>query len=180
VSEPSLPGAEAFRTLATRLDPAMAVVTTVEGNERAGCLVGFHAQCSIAPFRYAVWLSKANHTFRVASRADVLAVHFLDRSQIDVATLFGTLSGDDVDKLALCGWDRGPGGVPLVRSCPNRFASRRLVLLDEGSDHACFVLEPMAFEGDGDLVPMRLSDVAHLDAGHEAQERPAPPTERAS
>ena len=31
----------------------MVVVTTAQGDERAGCLVGFHAQSSIEPPRYA-------------------------------------------------------------------------------------------------------------------------------
>ena len=41
-------------------------------------MVGFHSQCSVDPGRFAVWLSKANHTYGVALRAEVFAVHFLD------------------------------------------------------------------------------------------------------
>ena len=168
-----------FDELVARLDPAMAVVTTVVDDERAGCLVGFHAQCSIEPQRYAVWLSKANHTYRVALRSTVLAVHFLDRSQEAVARLFGTRSGDEIDKFAHCRWEPGAGGVPVLQDCPNRFVGRRVALLDEGSDHVCLVLEPTDAQAGDSFTPLRLSDVAHLHPGHEAEERPTPPTERA-
>ena len=49
---------------------------------RAGCLVGFHSQSSIDPRQYAVWLSKANHTYPVALRSELFAVHFLTARQM--------------------------------------------------------------------------------------------------
>ena len=64
-----------FDELVGSLGPAMVVVTTAAGGLRAGCLVGFHSQCSIEPRRYAVWLSKLNETYRVAQRAEMFAVH---------------------------------------------------------------------------------------------------------
>jgi flavin reductase (DIM6/NTAB) family NADH-FMN oxidoreductase RutF len=165
--------------LVAPLDPALVVVTTVAGEERAGCLVGFHAQCSITPARYVVWLSKANHTCRVGMRASMFAVHLLDRSQRDLAELFGGHSGDELDKFSRCEWTSGPGGVPLLDACPNRFAAARMALLDEGSDHVCVVLEPVAVEGDGRYQPLRLSRADDIEPGHAAEERPRPPTERA-
>jgi flavin reductase (DIM6/NTAB) family NADH-FMN oxidoreductase RutF len=169
----------AFGRLARALDPPMAVVTTVADGERAGCLVGFHAQCSISPGRYVVWLSKANHTHRVAMRSEVLAVHFLDRGQRDLAELFGGTSGDDHDKFEHCTWEPGPEGVPILSACPHRLVGRRVALLDEGSDHVCVVVDPVDASAPGGLRPLRLADVADIEPGHEAEERPAPPTERA-
>ena len=67
----------ALASFGEHLDPALVVITAADGAERAGCLVGFHSQCSIGPDRYAVWLSKANHTYRVGMLAEVFAVHFL-------------------------------------------------------------------------------------------------------
>jgi hypothetical protein len=52
-----------FGTIASSLDAALIVVTAAEGRQRAGCLVGFHSQSSIEPWRYCVWLSKANYTY---------------------------------------------------------------------------------------------------------------------
>ena len=66
---------EAFNTIMGDRDLPMIVVTTSDGRERSGCLAGFHAQASIDPCRYMVWISKKNHTYKVARGADVLAVH---------------------------------------------------------------------------------------------------------
>ncbi len=170
----------AFDTLMAGSDPAMAIVTTASDNERAGCLIGFHAQCSIEPPRYAVWLSKANHTLRVAVHAQHFAVHFLrEDDEGDLPSLFGTVSGDDVDKFSRCEWEPGPGGVPLLSACSDRFVAERVTLMDDGSDHVCLVLSPIEATTSTPLRPLRLSQVAHLRAGHEAEERPEPATERA-
>ena len=170
---------DSFDQIIADLDPPMAVVTTAVDGESAGCLIGFHAQSSIDPPRYTVWLSKANHTGRVAQRATTLAVHFLDSSQHDLAEHFGTLSGDDVDKFAGMGVDRASDGVPLLRDCANRFIGRRVALLDEGGDHLCIVVEPNRSWSEEGFRPLRLSDVDDLSAGHDSDERNTPPTERA-
>lgn len=170
---------EAFSAVVAQLDPPMAIVTTIADGERAGCLIGFHAQCSVEPVRYVVWLSKANHTFRVALRSEAVAVHFLDRSHHGLAELFGAHSSDEADKFSRCRWTPGAEGVPVLEECANRFVGRRVALLDEGSDHACFVIEPVDAHSDGKLQPLRLSDVGDLEPGHQTDERPTPPTERA-
>lgn len=166
--------------LVAQLDPAMAIVTTVSGGERAGCLIGFHAQCSISPPRYVVWLSKANHTFRVALHAEHFAVHFPEEGSLELPRLFGTESGDTTDKFARCAWDTGPGGVPLLTRCPNRLLATRVALLDEGSDHVSLVLAATDVEGAAPFRPLRLSQVTDLEPGHGAGERPEPVTERAA
>lgn len=168
-----------FSEVVADLDPPMAVVTTVAKDERAGCLVGFHSQCSTDPVRYVVWLSKANHTYRVALRSEIVVVHFLDRSQHDLAELFGGRSGDEVDKFERCQWSPGPEGLPVLDDCPNHFIARRTALLDEGGDHVCVVVEPIAASSDGSLDALRLSDAVDIRPGHETDERPTPPTERA-
>src|SRR3954468_7558024 len=171
--------ARAFDELIAALDPAMAIVTTMSGGERAGCLIGFHAQCSISPPRYVVWLSKANHTFRVAVHARNVAVHFLGEDDEPLARLFGTVSGDDTDKFARCTWEPGDGGVPVLTDCPRWFVAERVARLDEGSDHVCLVVAPTAVSARTPFRPLRLSQVEHLRPGHEAAERPKPAEERA-
>ena len=169
-----------FDELATSLDPPMVIVTTAVDDERAGCLVGFHAQVSIDPRRYAVWLSKANHTFRVALLARTLAVHFLTGDDHDLADLFGTRSGDEVDKFGECAWLPTDEGPPVLKRCPNHMLVRRIGLLDDGGDHVCFVTEPIEVRTTGPFTPLRLSEVGDLVAGHTVDERPVPPTERAA
>lgn len=167
-----------FSELAPTLDPAMAIVTTVSGAERAGCLIGFHAQCSISPPRYAIWLSKANHTFRVALHAEYFAVHFPDEENTELARLFGTESGDTADKFASCDWEPSADGVPLLSGCPDRFVATKVTALDDGGDHVCFVLSPTEVAAKP-FRPLRLSRVSDLEPGHDAEDRPEPATERA-
>jgi flavin reductase (DIM6/NTAB) family NADH-FMN oxidoreductase RutF len=173
---------DAFAELIGSLDPALVVVTTALDGERAGCLVGFHAQSSIEPARYCIWLSKANHTYRVAQRSAHLAVHLLADGDADLAKQFGTRSGDEVDKFAELAVDEGDAGVPLLQRCPRRLLLRRVALLDEGGDHVCISCEVVAVHGasDGDFRPFRLSHAAGWEAGHASEERPEPPTERAA
>ncbi|MFD8595309.1 flavin reductase family protein [Kitasatospora sp. NPDC059646] len=161
-------GPEPFLDL---LDPPVYVVTAGADHARAGCLVGFGSQCSIRPVRFAVWLSHANHTYRVASRARVLAVHLLtsDDAGRALAALFGGTTGDDVDKFARAAWRPGPAGVPVLADAAAWFAGR-VVGRVEGGDHTAFLLDPI---GDGGTphVPgpaLTLRDVTDLEPGHPA------------
>ena len=176
---------DAFDVIVESLDSPLIVVTAradSEGpeGERAGCLVGFHSQSSVDPVRYSVWLSKANHTYRVALRSTYLGVHFLTDDDLRLAEHFGTKTGDDLDKFAELETEAGPGGVPMLLPCPHRIAVRRTSLLDEGGDHVCIAGELMSAVGGAAFVPLRLSDADHLVPGHEAEERHDPPTERAA
>jgi flavin reductase (DIM6/NTAB) family NADH-FMN oxidoreductase RutF len=164
-----------FDDLMQRLDAPMIVVTAQYRGERGGCLVGFHTQCSIEPPRYAVWLSKANHTTRVALQASHLGVHFLGPDDHDVAALFGEQSGDEVDKFTQCATTQGPFDVPVLTACADRIVGKRTTAMDDGGDHVCFVVEPLeAHRGAGE-ARLRLSDVDDLTPGHAAQAR-APET----
>jgi flavin reductase (DIM6/NTAB) family NADH-FMN oxidoreductase RutF len=153
----------------TGLDTPMFIVTTAHRNtgERAGCLVGFASQSSIEPDRFVVWLSQNNHTYRVAMHADLLAVHSLADDQRDLAELFGTRTGDEVDKFDQCAWQPDPSGVPVIESCPRRFLGK---ILDRavGGNHTGFLLEPLWATGEPDPPPLMFSAVMHLRAGHEA------------
>ncbi|HWU22064.1 MAG TPA: flavin reductase, partial [Nocardioides sp.] len=126
-----------FAAVVAAADPAMVVVTTAADGELAGCLVGFHGQSSMEPQHYTVWLSKANHTYRVALRSTHHAVHFLAAGDLELAEAFGTRSGEDVDKFADLPFETGPHGVPLVEALPRRIVLERIALLDDGGDHVC-------------------------------------------
>lgn len=159
---------DAFDALVSGADGGLVVVTAADGGERAGCLVGFHTQSSIDPRRYAVWLSTANRTYRVGVRAEHLAVHFLTADDRAVAERFGGRTGDDTDKFAGVRLAAGPRGVPVLAACRHVLVGRRVSLHDDGGDHVCVTLEPVAARCDGPFVPLRLSQVADLAPGHEA------------
>jgi flavin reductase (DIM6/NTAB) family NADH-FMN oxidoreductase RutF len=170
---------DAFTAVVAALDSPLIIVTAAMGEEQAGCLVGFHTQSSIQPQRYSVWLSKANHTYRVASRASHLGIHFLTERDLALADRFGTLTGDTTDKFDGLRTERSRHGVPVLLDCANRLIVRRTALLDEGGDHVCVVTEPVAADSGGPFRPLRLAQADHLEPGHGNEERHAPPTERA-
>lgn len=164
-----------FEDLMAAADPPLIVVTTAAEGQAAGCLAGFHGQSSIEPRRYSVWLSKANHTYRVALRATHLAVHFVTEDDFALAEHFGTLSGEDVDKFAGLSFDEGPGGVPLLEALPQRLHGARVAMLDLGGDHACVEIAVEDVATGGDFAPLRFHSARHLTPGHEAEERSVHP-----
>lgn len=134
-------GTAAFHELVGGLDYPMFVVTTSAGPRRAGCLVGFVTQTSIAPPRVLVCLSKANHTTTVARRALWLGVHVLREGDLDLARLFGeyTERRDPIDKFARCGWRPGPDGVPILDGL-DCFLGRIVVRISYLGDHVGHLL----------------------------------------
>ena len=166
---------DAFETMMASADPPLIVLTTAAEDERAGCLVGFHAQSSISPQHYCVWLSKANHTYRVSLRAAHFAVHFLTSADLPLAERFGTVSGEDTDKFAGLDVDLDPYGVPLLAACPHRISLERIAVLDDGGDHVCLTTTVTSAHTAGSFEPLRVSSATHLDPGHEAEERAIEP-----
>jgi flavin reductase (DIM6/NTAB) family NADH-FMN oxidoreductase RutF len=164
---------EDFDGFVSQLDASLVVVTTASDDQHAGCVVGFHTQCSIEPRRYAVWLSKANLTYRVSLFATHLAVHLLPADDRSLLQLFGGTSGDHTEKFALCEWSPGPGGVPLLAACPTRAVLEITSRWDDGSDHACFVGAPILAES-APTTPMRVSQRGATEAAHDPTERSTP------
>jgi flavin reductase (DIM6/NTAB) family NADH-FMN oxidoreductase RutF len=153
------------------VDSPLIVVTTSAEGERAGCLVGFHSQASIWPERYCLWLSKANHTYRVALRADHFAVHFLSISDREPARHFGSVSGSDTDKFSGLDFTITEDGVPLLADLPNRLLVERVAMLDDGGDHVCLTTRVRATEFAGHFTPLRPSQLGDLTPGHGSEER---------
>ena len=159
---------DVFNSLVAHLDYPMFIATTADGRERSGCLVGFATQCSIDPPRFLICLSNKNRTFRVANGAELMAVHLVPREGEALAELFGGETGDEVDKFERCAWHEGPGGVPLLDDCGNRFVARILERLDCG-DHVAFLLDPIAAEeSPEDRRQFEFHRAKRIDPGHEA------------
>ena len=145
----------------------MMVVTAAAGDEKAGCLVGFATQCSIAPPRFAVWISRKNHTFQVARDTAVLVVHFLSVDDRPLAALFGTETGDRIDKFARCRWRQGPGGVPVLEDCGRWFAGEVIEQIPT-DDHVGFLLAPLEAGSGPWPGQLGFQSVKALDPGHDA------------
>jgi flavin reductase (DIM6/NTAB) family NADH-FMN oxidoreductase RutF len=156
-----------FSRIVLALDGPMFIVTATTPDERSGCLIGFGVPCSVDPQRFLACISKANHTHGVALRAAHLAVHVVPAGGEELAELFGGETGDDVDKFARVGWQPGPGGVPLLDACPNRFVGTVRERLD-GGDHVAFVLEPVAADHSGPEREFTFHRAKRIEPGHPA------------
>ncbi len=163
------PGVDAFEQIVALLDYPMFVVTTAVDGRRAGCLVGFSSQVSINPPRFLVGLSKRNFTYSVAdSGATHLAVHLLSDEHRELARLFGSQTGDRVDKFARCRWQDGPYGLPILSDAVAWFAGPILRRFDLG-DHVGHLTEPAAGSAPRQLGGLvTFADVKDLEPGHEA------------
>jgi flavin reductase (DIM6/NTAB) family NADH-FMN oxidoreductase RutF len=156
-----------FNELTGEIDYSMLVVTTAAGGHQAGCLVGFATQCSIDPPRFLVCISEKNRTLRVAERSDALLIHFVAANAEDLVELFGSETGDEVDKFARCRWHPGPRGLPVLDDCPRWVAGEILERLALG-DHRGFVLKPFAAERRGGAEPFFFHRAKRLEPGHPA------------
>ena len=160
---------EAFQKLVGGLEYPMFVVTTAANGERAGCLVGFAAQCSIDPARFLVCISNKNHTYRVVAHATTVAVHFLGESDRELAELFGSETSDEVDKFTRCRWSEGPDQIPLLDECSRGWVVGRILERFDLGDHVGLVLEPTnAALGKEETPQLGFQAVQHLEPGHEA------------
>src|SRR3954452_59949 len=116
---------QAFNELVGDLEYPMFIVTArAPDGEPLGCLIGFATQMSIDPPRFAICLSHKTRTARRGAGGEALGVHCVPADADELAELFGGQTGDEVDKFARASWHEGPGGVPLLDACPNRFVGR--------------------------------------------------------
>jgi flavin reductase (DIM6/NTAB) family NADH-FMN oxidoreductase RutF len=148
-----------------RVDYPMFVVTATDGTGPGGCLAGFVTQCSILPTRFLVCVSRENHTMALAARASALGLHLLGRDQLDVARVFGEMTGDRTDKFARVPWRSGVTGVPVLARCAAWLEGRVIERVDLG-DHVGHVLDPVAGGGGGAAGQLWYSAARHLHAGH--------------
>ncbi len=156
-----------FQRIVADLDYPLLIVTVAGGGERSGCLVGFATQCSIHPPRFWICISKANHTSGVAAQADAMVVHVPGAEQRPLAELFGSETGDEVDKFSRVDWEPGPDGVtPVLSGCGRWFAGRVLERVD-GGDHTSYLLEPFAASAGAETGQLGFQSAKDMSPGHE-------------
>jgi flavin reductase (DIM6/NTAB) family NADH-FMN oxidoreductase RutF len=154
-----------FARLVAGLDYPLYLVTAAVGNELTGCLVGFATQCSIHPRRFLACISKKNHTFRVAAKSAVLAVHIVDEENKQIAELFGGETGDAVNKFSAVSWHI-VDGVPVLDACPRWFTATVMQHVDFG-DHVGHVLEPLSVQAGPDSDQLSYQQAQDIEPGHQ-------------
>jgi flavin reductase (DIM6/NTAB) family NADH-FMN oxidoreductase RutF len=126
-----------------RADYPLHVVTTASARGGpSGCVAGFVTQCSIAPPRFLICISKLNHTYFVSEHSDAIALHLIGEDQLEVASLFAEESGDTVDKFAQCDWRSGITGAPVLSECATWWEG---TVVDRWSvgDHEALLVRPV-------------------------------------
>jgi flavin reductase (DIM6/NTAB) family NADH-FMN oxidoreductase RutF len=154
-----------FNDLMSTLGYEVFIVTTVAQNERAGCLVGLATPVSIDPPRFLACLSVKNRTYRVAAGATGLAVHFVPEDAMDLARLFGSETGDEIDKFSVCDWTTGPMGCPILDRCPSWFVGNISAQIDLG-DHQGFLLDPVATHCGPQQKWLAFPEARSIQSGH--------------
>lgn len=142
-----------------------AVTASGPEGEPTGCLVGFVTQCSMEPPRLIVCVSKVNHTYDAAHRADALGVHLLGEDQIELASLFGEETGDCIDKFQRCRWHRGRTGAPVLEDCAAWIEGAVLARYDVG-DHEAAVVRPIDGAGGTHERPLTYQRLPSMSPGH--------------
>jgi flavin reductase (DIM6/NTAB) family NADH-FMN oxidoreductase RutF len=158
--------ADRFNGIVAALTYPMLIVTTGTATEPAGCLVGFHTQCSIDPPRMLVCISRRNRTCAVAARNDLLTVHFLDEADHALSVLFGEQTGDTTDKFDACSWE-SRRGVPVLTEVKAWVIGRVLERVHLG-DHIGHLLEPVEAHLSGGLRQLSFQQVKDMKPGHPA------------
>ena len=152
-----------------KTDIPLAIVTVTSGAERSGCVVGYWARCSIDPPHFLVCISKQNHTFGVAMSAERLALHLIPKASTEIVWLFGSETGDEIDKFAHCEWKPGPGEVPILAACPSYLICHVLDRIDVG-DHVALLAAPDHVEvgAEQDAFTQRDASSHGIEPGHPA------------
>jgi flavin reductase (DIM6/NTAB) family NADH-FMN oxidoreductase RutF len=139
-------------------------VTAVTG-EMSGCLVGFTTKCSIEPPRFLICLSKVNHSYFVAERAHAMAIHLLEEDQGDLADLFGSTTGDRLDKFEHCEWHPGPSGAPVLDRCAAWLDGREIDRWSVGDHEAILMHLESGGRGQSSGL-LTVKTAPHIQPGH--------------
>ncbi len=160
--------AQAIDGLTATTNYPLYVATVSSSEAHSGCLAGFVTQCSINPPRFIVCISKANHTNLVVDKQSSICLHLLGSGQQAMAELFGSLTGDDIDKFDHCEWTSGTTGVPVLSHCAAWMEGAIRQSFDVG-DHIAHVIDPVdGGLGDQDGL-LTLKAAPNIDPGHPSE-----------
>jgi flavin reductase (DIM6/NTAB) family NADH-FMN oxidoreductase RutF len=160
---------KALEEFSEKVDGPLLIVTTVAGGERSGCLVGYWTKCSVTPPRFLVCISKKNHTFGVAMKAKTVALHLIPKDEVEIVRLFGSETGDEVDKFSRCRWTPELEGVPILDTCPSHAICKVLDRTDVG-DHVALLAEPVEVHDgpEDDIFTHNMAGKHAIEPGHPA------------
>jgi flavin reductase (DIM6/NTAB) family NADH-FMN oxidoreductase RutF len=156
---------DASGPLVSAVDYPLYVVTAGAGDDVSGCLAGFVTQSSIKPVQFLICVSKLNHTFGSAQSSRGLGLHLLGSDQREVASHFGELTGDEVDKFEGIAWRPGRTGAPILAECAAWIEGPTIDRMDAG-DHEAFLISVQDGGVGSHVGCFTLRDASGFEAGH--------------
>ena len=147
---------------APKLDPAdlgpllgglsapLAAISTHSGDVSNAQIAVAITAASIVPRRprLIVQIYHTNYTHGLIASAGVLAINFLETSQLPLIWELGMHSGRDGDKLASVSYTTGATGSPLLEGCFG-FLDCQVVNAMDGGDMTAFLVEAVAAQTNG-------------------------------
>ena len=147
---------------APKLDPAdlgpllgglsapLAAISTRSGDVSNAQIAVAITAASIVPQRprLIVQIYHTNYTHGLIASAGVLAINFLETSQLPLIWELGMHSGRDGDKLASVSYTTGATGSPLLEGCFG-FLDCQVVNAMDGGDMTAFLVEAVAAQTNG-------------------------------
>ena len=155
-SAPDLDLADVGPLLGGLSAPLAAISTRVGEISNAQIAVAITA-ASIVPRRprLIVQIYHTNYTHGLIASAGVLAINFLETSQLPLIWELGMRSGRDGDKLESVSYTTGATGSPLLEGCYG-FLDCRVVNAMDGGDMTAFLVEAVAARtNDGERMTWR-------------------------
>ena len=155
-SAPDLDPADVGPLLGGLSAPLAAISTRVGEISNAQIAVAITA-ASIVPQRprLIVQIYHTNYTHGLIASAGVLAINFLETSQLPLIWELGMRSGRDGDKLEGVSYTTGATGSPLLEGCYG-FLDCRVVNAMDGGDMTAFLVEAVAARtNDGERMTWR-------------------------
>ncbi len=132
------------------LSAPLAAISTRAGDVSNAQIAVAVTAASIVPRRprLIVQIYRTNYTHDLIAASGVLAINFLETSQLPLIWELGMHSGRDGDKLEGVSYTTGATGSPLLEGCYG-FLDCRVVNAMDGGDMTAFLVEALAARTNG-------------------------------
>ncbi len=136
-----------FKQAMRRLCGSVTIVTTQNGDEKAGLTATAVCSLSAEPPRLLACINRVGNTYRMIERSRSFCINVLAAGESDLASCFaGRASPTDSNRFSQGDWVNMASGTPALASALAAFDCRVSTILDTGS-HAVII---------GDIIDIRL------------------------
>ncbi len=137
--------------------PSSVVILSASAGGQHGAMTATAMFVSQVPPLLAVSVSKTFSTYQLVEKAKEFAVNVISDTQLELAKTFGSVHGQEVDKLQESGVSTESAttiGAPLIAGCYANIECRvKSSLWDVEGNHAVYIAEIVGFKVNGNLSP---------------------------